>query len=162
MRRSAIILAMVLVGAAVPWAASAQDCKYYSFKIDIESFAFLDEPIAPYDLCWEFSKTVGALNGRYVACVFLPPEFVSSDDIWGDGWHQLEAWKFYSLVETKAGNVEIREWTWFDNDFGNETGMAKVIGGTGAFEGAFGTLSFKPGFPNRSGLFPVEGFICTP
>jgi len=54
------------------------------------------------------------------------------------------------------------EWAWIDLDFGLETGFAKVVGGTGNFENAFGTLSYTPRYPNLDPVVWLEGYVCTP
>ena len=168
MRYTLVVLVLALAAAVAPWSAVAEDCTYHNYKIDVDSFAFLDEPIAPYDLCWEFTKVVGTINGRNVTCVFFaelcgPMGCIgrTSDEIWGDGWTDVRAWKFYTWYETNSGVLETRDWSWIDADSGNETGFTKVIGGDGAFAGASGYLSYSPDYPNRLDTFRFKGHICT-
>ena len=161
MRKSLVISLLVLMGAAGAWNAQAQDCRYHNIKLDTSSFAFI-EPIAPYDACWEFAKVTGTLGDRWVSCVLNEQAPRTSNEIWGDGWVQLEANKFLSFLETRDGVVEIREWSWLDYDVFGEAGLAKIIGGTGAFENAFGTLFYMPFVPFGTKFFPVEGYICMP
>lgn len=115
-----------------------------------------------YDFCIDGAKLVGTLNGTYGYCVNFDT-FLTSDFIFGDGWTQIETGKYDSWVETKKGTLEMREWSWYDGDFGVETGFAKVIGGTGVFEGKVGPLLCYPRWPDRSNFgLPLEGYICTP
>ena len=105
---------------------------------------------------------MGTLNGTYGYCVDFAT-FVSSDTIFGDGWTQIETEKYDSWVVTKKGTLDMRQWSWWDGDFFVETGFAKVIGGAGGFEGAFGSLLWYPRWPDRGNFpLPLEGYICTP
>jgi hypothetical protein len=161
MKKSLIIAMLVVVGVAVPQVAAAQDCQYHKVKLDFRSASWLDPPIAPYDACLELSKVTGTLNGSYLVCFFFA-EFIPSDAIYGDGFTQIEAEKYYSWITTKDGQVEFIEWAWWDGDFGLETGFSKVMGGTGDFENTFGSLSWTPRFPNLGPVVWFEGYICTP
>ena len=169
MRKSAIISIIVLATVAAPWAASAENCEYHNFRLDYGSFAFLDVPLEDYDVCWEFTKTIGTLNGRLVTCMLYDETYCepgycigrTSDDIWTDGWTGMWARKYYSLIETEMGNLDLREWSWIDSEFRLETGISKVIGGTGAFEEAFGAFSYFPGSPGNPNLFRYKGYVCT-
>lgn len=163
MKNSLLITLVVLVGASVASSAVAQSCwQYHNLKIDFRDFA----PLAPedypddYDFCGG-AKIIGTLNGRYSWC-FLWEEGVNSESIYGDGWGQIWAGKYYSWIETGKGTLQIREWSWYDDDFGVEVGFSKVISGTGAYEGAFGSLAWTPRFPNLGAMLPMEGYICTP
>ena len=165
MKKSVIVTLLVFVGAALPWAATAQevmyvDCKYHNAKVDYSTGA----PLAPwgdFDECFDGAKVVGTLNGTYGYCVDYDT-FLTSAFIFGDIYEQIETGKYESWVVTKKGTLEMREWSWFDGDFGVETGFAKVIGGTGVFEGKAGPLLWYPRWPDRSGFaVPFEGYICT-
>jgi len=88
---------------------------------------------------------------------------LTSESLFGDGFDLIETGVYDSWIETKKGTLEMREWSWYDGNFGVETGFAKIIGGTGAFEGAFGSLLWYPRWPDASGFaFPFEGYICAP
>jgi len=56
----------------------------------------------------------------------------------------------------------MREWSWWDGDFFVEVGFAKVIDGTGAFEGATGSLAWYPRWPGARFFLPLEGYLRTP
>jgi len=160
MRKSLIVTLMVFVVAALPWAATAQDCQYHNAKIDFSTGANFESE--DYDFCFGGAKLVGTLNGTYGYCGNFDT-FVSSDTIFGDGWEQILTSKYDTWVETNKGTLEMRDWSWYDGDFGVETGLVKVIAGTGAFEGAFGQLLWYPTWPNRGNFDnPLQGFICTP
>jgi hypothetical protein len=162
MRKSLIITLLVLVGAAVPSVAPAQECQYHNVKIDYGSANWLDEPMAYYDACLEVGKVVGTLNGSYLVC-FYDVDVKPDSEIFGNGFDQILAVKYYTWLSTKKGDIEFIEWGWYDGDFGLETGFSKVTGGTGNFEDAFGTLSWPPRFPNLGkGIVVYEGYICTP
>ena len=160
MRKSVIVTLLVLVGAALPWAGTAQDCKYYNAKADFRTATEFESD--GYDFCIDGAKLVGSLNGTYGYCVDFDT-FLTSDSVFGDGWEQVETGKYDSWVETNKGRLEMREWSWYDSDFGTETGFAKVISGTGVFEGQTGLLLWYPLWPNyRSGFgIPFEGYLCT-
>lgn len=161
MRKSLIIALLVLVGAAFPTVAAAQDCQYHNVKIDFSSRTWIDPPMEPFEYCFEVSKVVGTLNGSYLVC-FNTADFISSDTIYGDGIKVVEASKYYSSIKTKNGHIDFIEWSWYDGEFGLETGFLKVMGGSGAFEKAFGSLSWTPRFPNLGPVVWFEGYICTP
>jgi hypothetical protein len=160
MRKSLVITLLVLVGVAMPSVAAAQDCQYHNLKLDFKSFRLID-PIGSYDRCLEVSKVVGTLNGSYIACWHFD-EYIPSSEIFGDDVDNIVAEKYYSWISTKKGDLEFIEWAWFDEEFGLENGFAKVTGGTGDFEGAFGSLSYTPRFPNLGPVVWFEGYICTP
>lgn len=165
MKKSLVVTLLVLMGAAVPWAAAAlevEDCQYHNAKLDVSTGTLNFDPPGDYDFCLEGAKLVGTLNGTYTSCVDFDT-FVSSDTIFGDGWTQIETAKYDSWVETKKGTLVMSEWSWWDGDFGVETGFAKVISGSGVFEGKVGSLLWHPIWPG-SGKFdlPLEGYICTP
>ena len=160
MKKALVVTILVLMGAAAPWAVTAQDCQYHNAKIDFSTGEAIDP--GDYDFCFDGAKLVGTLNGTYGYCI-NDDTFVSSDTIFGDGWTQIETEKFESWVVTKTGTLVLREWAWYDGDFGVESGFAKVTGGTGAFEDAFGILPWSPRWPDRSTFaYPLEGYICTP
>jgi len=160
MRKSLIVTLLVVAGAAVPWVASAQDCRYQKVKADMTTFTYLDSPIAPYDLCWEIN-VAGTLNGTYVGCIYFN-EGIPSSDIYGDGYTQIQATKYYSWISTKHGEVQFVEWSWLDWDSFNEAGFGIVVGGTGRFEDASGSMYYTPRFPNAGPVVFFEGYICTP
>ena len=127
MKKSLVVTLLVLIGVAVPWAATAQDCQYHNFKIDLKTFAFLDEPIPPYEACWEYTKVVGTLGGHYVNC-FMGE--VSSTEIFQEeyGWEEgIIANKLFGFFETRRGTLFLREWNWVDSEFGNGTVFEVVI-----------------------------------
>jgi hypothetical protein len=161
MRRSVIVTLVVLAIAVVPSIAAAADCQYHNVKFEFKSAAWLDPPIAPYDACLHLGKIVGTLNGEYLVCFYFA-DFIPSDDIYADGFFQIEAEKYYSWISTKKGDITMIEWAWIDWDFGLETGFAKVVGGTGDYENAFGSLSYTPRFPNLDPVVWLEGYVCTP
>ena len=160
MRKSLIVTLLVLVGAAVPSVVPAQECQYQNFKVDYRSSRFLEEPIEDYDFCLA-SKVVGTLNGTYLVC-WYSDNAIPSSDIYGDSFNLVQTVKYYSWISTKKGDISFIEWGWYDDDFGLETGLSKVTGGTEDFEDAFGTLSWPPRFPNLGGMVVYEGYICTP
>jgi hypothetical protein len=112
-------------------------------------------------MCWEFTKVVGTSNGSIVYCALLDELCGSegcvgftSDDIWGDDWKTVSAYKLYGWLELKQGDLEIVEWAIFDLNSGNETGIMKVIGGS---------LSLLPAFPSyvKTSMYEVKGYVCT-
>jgi len=161
MRKILMITQLVLWGIAVPCVAAAQDCQYHSFKLDFSTATWLDPPTAPYDACLEVSKVVGTLNGTYRVCFHLG-DFISSDEIFGDGYTQVEAEKLYIWILTKKGDIEGPAWGWLDGETGIEVGFAKIIGGTGDFENVSGTLTYSPQLPKLGSVKLGEGFLCAP
>ena len=169
MKKSLIITLLVFVFALVPWWVSAQDCDYINFKPNWKYFAGpLDPPISadpPYDGCWEVTKLAGNLNGRYQWCFYDEDFELTSDSIYGDGFGGVFPGKYYSRIVTRDGEIELVEWSWFDEDSGFEGGMIKVVGGTGDFEDASGALfSVIPPVPGgaRHLFLHYKGYICTP
>jgi hypothetical protein len=156
-----LVLALSVVAlAAMPLAASAQDCNFHALKADFTSAVAASPGV--YDGCMELTKVTGTLNGSYRVC-WYNDEVVSSDEVFSDGNQALEAAKYYSSIETKHGTVDFVEWAWFDNDFGIEVGQSKVTGGTGEYAGAFGLLRWTLGLPNIPSLdLEFDGYICTP
>jgi len=161
MKRFITVALLVTAVAAVPSIAVAVDCQYHNVKFEFKSANWLDPPVAPYDACLHLGKIVGTLNGEYLACFFFA-DFIPSDSIYADGFTQIEAEKYYSWISTNKGDLTMIEWAWIDLDFGLETGFAKVVGGTGNFENAFGTLSYTPRYPNLDPVVWLEGYVCTP
>lgn len=161
MKKSLVVTLLVLMLAAVQWAAAAPSCwQYHNAKADFGTAIITEQD--EFHVCIDGAKLVGTLNGTYGYCLYFDT-FVSSDTIFGDGWVQIETAKYDSWVVTGKGTLEMREWSWWDGDFNVETGFAKVIGGTGDFEGAFGELLWYPTWPDRSDFgIPLEGYICTP
>jgi hypothetical protein len=153
-------LIALFVVASAPW-AFAVDCDYHKVKLDYNTATWLAEPIGDFDACLEVSKIVGTLNGSYLVC-FYNADFIASSDIYGDAFPFIIAEKYYSWISTKKGDIEFVEWAWFDGDFGVETGFAKVVGGTGDFTDAFGSMSYTPRFPNLGPIAYFEGYVCTP
>jgi len=152
----------MLALAALPSLAAAQDCRYQRVKFDAGTLSVMDDPIEGFDICAEVPKLVGTINGSYHECVNWA-DFIPSPEIFdGDSFPQIMAAKYHSWISTKKGDLELVEWAWWDYDFGWETGFAKVIGGTGNFAGAYGTLSYTPRFPNVGEVVFLEGYICTP
>ncbi len=150
----------ILIGAAMPWAGAAQDCDYQTFQAHASSFEFVDP--GDFDGCAEWAKVTGTLNGTYTVC-WNNADFISSDDIYGDGSTDFEAGKYHSWITTKNGTLEFDERSWYETEFGGEAGGAKIVGGTGAFENAFGAFQFYVAIPNlATGVLPFEGYICTP
>lgn len=136
------------------------DCNYHTVKLWFSSFEVI-EPTNDFDICLEFGKVTGTLNGRYVACLYFSDWDFTSDDIWADGVDSVGLGKYYSYIETKAGMLEFVEWIYASQ--GGEGGISPVTGGTGAFEGANGSL--KPGSyigATAAHFFPLDGWVCTP
>ncbi len=104
MRKIPTITLLVLLGLAVPWVATAQDCRYQNFRVDFSTAADLIPPIAPYDACVEVSKVVGTINGSYRVCFYFA-DFVPSTDIFLYGLEQVQAAHFHAWLLTKKGNL---------------------------------------------------------
>ena len=159
MKKSLVVTLLVLMGAAVPWAASAQDCQYQNVKLDFRSVTPIDPGI--YDFCLGDIKATGTINGTYEVC-FYDVDFVPSKSIFSDGVDNVFAEKYYSRIVTKKGIVDLVEWGWYDDYFGLEYGMSRMVGGTGDFEGMIGTFYWTPRFPALGGVNPLDGYICIP
>lgn len=158
-------LALVPLLALLAVPVIAQDCDKHHIIFKMNSFAWLDVPLAPYDLCWEL-KMVGTINGRFIGCVYgqdiCGPYGCygrTSQEIYGDGWTEVASVTMYGRYELKNGVFETQEWIWRDTDSGMEAGIAKIVGGAGAFEGAIGFFSGGTGYPN-SEQFHFKGQIC--
>jgi len=165
MRKSMIVLVLVLVGALGAWSVAAQDCSYLTFKMDSRSAAPIVPPLGDYDFCAEITKIVGGIKGRYEWCLYSADVELLSDDIFSDGISTVGPGRYYSRIETDDGELQLEEWTWGDLEFGTEIGMAKVMGGTGTFENYSGILyEVFPRFPvGANHLFlQYEGYICAP
>ena len=159
-------LALVPLLALLAFPAWALECENHHMTNPVDSFAPLDEPIGPYDACWEF-RVIGTVNGRTVICGFIhelcgPYGCIgrTSDEIWGDGWIEFAAWKVYGRYETDKGVFETIEWTWRDRYSGMESSVARIVDGTGDFEGASGFLSGGLTYPNTN-KYTLRGQICT-
>ena len=161
MKRLIMIALLTVAVVSLASTAVAADCQYQTFKVDYGSSTTLDPPIVPYDVCLDVGKVVGTLNGSYLVCWSLADQ-IPSPDIYADDFPQIFAVKYYTRISTKKGDIDFVEWGWYDGDFGLETGFSKVIGGTGEFENAFGTLSWPPRYPNLGGSVVYEGYVCTP
>jgi len=153
--KSHIKFTLVILLALFALPALALDCDNHHIIVNADTLTFLDEPIEPYDACWEL-RVVGTINGRNVNCGFYSELCGpygcfgrTSDEIWGDGWIEFAAWKVYGWFESEKGVIETREWLWFDLGSGMEAGVVRIIGGSGDFEGASGFLSYSAGYPNR-------------
>lgn len=160
MRKTPIVMLLVLAGLAVPWVAAAQDCCYHSFKVDLSTATPID-PISNYDFCMVVNKVVGTINGSYRLC-FYYADFVPSTDVFLYGLNQVQTAHFYALLTTKKGEIEAEGFAWQDGDSGFESGFAKVLGGSGDFEDASGYLAYAPRLPHMGPITVVEGYICTP
>ena len=161
MRKISTITLLVLVGLSAPGFATAQDCQYQSFRVDMSTTNMIEPPISPYDFCMEVSKVVGTINGSSQICMYYL-DFVPTTEIFLYGLGQVQAGHFYATLTTKKGDIEVEGFAWQDGDEGLEIGYAKVMGGTGDFENASGFLSYSPQFPNTDQIMVVEGYTCTP
>ena len=137
--------------------AYAQDCKYHNFKLDYKSYGEPDP--GDYSICYRFNKVRGTLTGIYTSCKH-DGEWGTTHDVWGDG-STLELGKYYSTFETPDGDLEIQDYVFFDAFLGTEAGFSTVIGGTDAFDGAFGTLMISEPSPDWKPFLELKGFICT-
>ena len=159
-------LALVPLLALLAFPAWALDCDNHQFTALVDTYAPLDEPIESYDACWE-SRVIGTVNGRNVNCGFIHELCGpygcygrTSEEIWGDGWIEYGAWKLYGLWETDRGSFKTIEWGWFDGVSGMESSVARIVDGTGDFEGASGFLSGGITYPNTN-KYTLRGQICT-
>lgn len=169
-----VITALVLLVAFGAWPAIAQPpvpqgCQYFNLMMDRRSFAVVDpQPIPPfdYDVCVAGTRVTGALNGRYIFCLYFADFAITSDTVYGDGLSQLGLSRYAARIETPRGRIDLAERAWYDSGFGGaEAGIATVLGGTGDFQGAVG-LFFWQGVklpaPGQIVHIPYEGYICTP
>ena len=161
MRRISTITLLVLVGLSAPGITVAQDCQHQSFRVDLSTTNMIEPPIPPFDFCMEVSKVVGTINGSYRICMYYI-DFVPTTEIFLYGLEQVQAGHFYATLTSKKGNIEVEGFAWQDGDEGLEIGYAKVMGGTGNFENAYGFLSYSPQFPNPGQIMVVKGYTCTP
>jgi len=156
--RSISVLFTVFLICASP--SLAAECKYHNVKLAYSSFSVMDEAIEPYDLCYQFDEVLGTIGGHYVSCIIFA-EWGTTNDVWGDGF-AIPLGKYYSFFETPKGNLEVIDWVYADPDFGIESGISKIINGTGIYEGAYGTMMVGAPFPSWAPFISIEGLICTP
>lgn len=168
-----VIAILVLVVALGAWPAVAQPpvpegCQYFNLQMDRRSFALVDPQSIPpdtYDVCVAGTKITGNLKGRYVFCLDFADFSITSDTVYGDGLTQLGLSRYRSRLETSQGNIELAERAWSDFGFGGaEAGIATVLGGSGAFAGAFGLFFWqgaKLPVPGQLVHIPFEGYVCT-
>jgi len=157
MRRFLWVAFLLLLAPAIAAPAGAYTWTYHHFKFIASSYTVID-PIEPYTSCATY-RIVGTLNGLYTSCTNWD-EWLSSTMIWGDVYGGMWTGKYESWIETNDGTLHMMEWTWI-SPFGDEAGIMRPFGGTGAFEGAAGSLSVSAKYPVEKD-YEAEGWIRTP
>ena len=161
MRRCLTGLLVLLALVALPSLTAAQDCRYHKVKFEFKTQTWIEPGYEGFDACIEVPKIVGTINGSYLEC-FNWSDWIPSPLLYGDAFWQIFAVKITSWIQTDKGDLELREWLWWDDDIPVEAGFAKIVGGSGDFEGAYGTLTYMTRSPADGEAGFMEGYVCTP
>ena len=165
MNHRLVIAGLVLLCVGVPVVAEAEVCQNHRLELDYNEVEILDPPLPGYDGCGLFPKIRGTLNGRFTSCISFA-DIIPSDLLWGDGNYDYVATKWDDVIETREGDLFLEERSIIKLGAPDEilfqAGLLEVTGGTGAYEGATGTLALYQKWPNRLDLLEMRGSICTP
>jgi hypothetical protein len=155
----AVAIASMNAGTAVAHKDKAK-CQDHDARIDVSKFVLLDPSQTPpgYDWCGSAPAT-GTLRGTSTTCQ-RTGTFVPFGDVFGTGDDRYVTTVYFDTFVTRDGTVFIHEYDVYDGSLA--VSLMKVVGGTGNFAGATGTLMLvsELNHDNEFRDFRVSGFIC--